>query len=413
LPIEFSNAPTLSIWLASDPNQVTILVDAGVPGADAIIDGKKPQPLRSGPKYFRLEPGTHTVRVVKDGYEASEQTLELAKKGEYRKLAFSLKPLVRTASLVIEGATPDSEVLIDGSAAGHVNSDGSFERPEVPAGAHTIILRKAEFEDKRVAKTFAAGQPSRISGTEGQLTPFGAIDFHVLPRSANVTYQSSDETQEHRVENGRAVKLRAGRYTIKANAGPGLDRQEQVSIEPGKIQTIGWTFAMAEAPKKTLALVPKAATRTTRDYFQDPESWAQDGQWSVHSAGGESWLRSNRGTYVIQIRRQKGGLLNRTRRVEWVIDHRGNGDHIDYTFDFGSLERRVTVDGKTSKPQKRSIHANSDSYTIQIEIAPERIVIRDAQGKALDEYQRPDPELPLGTFGFKGDVALMARSESR
>jgi tetratricopeptide (TPR) repeat protein len=412
LPIDFSNAPMLSIWLASDPNQVTILVDAGVPGADAIIDGGKPQGLRSGPRYFKLEPGAHTVRIVKNGYEPAEQKVELAKKGDYRKLAFSLKPVVRFASLAIEGAPADAEVLIDGSSAGNVKGDGSLDLANIAPGAHTITLRKPEFEEKRLAKTFAAGQAARLAGPEAQLTPFGGIDFHVLPRSATVTYQSAEESQAHRVENGKALKLKPGRYTVKASSGPSQDREEQIIVEPGRIHTIGWTFAALEAPKKAAVPSTGSAARRmlTRDYFQDPESWTEDGPWSIHTSGGQSWLRNNRGAYVIEIRRQKGGILNRTRRVEWVIDHRGSDDHVDYSFDFGSLERRVTVDGKTSKPQKRAIHAQSDTYTVRIEITSQQIVIRDLEGKELDRYQRPNPEEPLGTFGFKGEVALMARA---
>ena len=45
-------------------------------------------------------------------------------------------------------------------------------------------------------------------------------------------------------------------------------------------------------------------------------------------------------------------------------------------------------------------------YRVKIEISPERIVMRDRNGKVLDEYVRPKPETPLGKFGFKGEVAL-------
>jgi hypothetical protein len=52
---------------------------------------------------------------------------------------------------------------------------------------------------------------------------------------------------------------------------------------------------------------------------------------------------------------------------------------------------------------------SGDSYTLQIEISQEQILIRDAQGKVLDRYQRPNPKEPMGPFGFKSEVALSVK----
>jgi hypothetical protein len=126
------------------------------------------------------------------------------------------------------------------------------------------------------------------------------------------------------------------------------------------------------------------------------------------------WLLSNQGIYRFEFRRQavkKAVVFSTTRHVEWVIDQRDTSNHIDYTFDFGSLERRATVDGKTeSKKVKLPPGAASgDSYAIQVEIGLDRIVIKDAQGTVLDQYDRPNRAAPLGKFGFKGDVALAVK----
>ena len=126
-----------------------------------------------------------------------------------------------------------------------------------------------------------------------------------------------------------------------------------------------------------------------------------------------AWVRRNQGVHVIEFQRQvtKIGPIKRTRHVEWVVDQKDAANRIEYSFDFGTLERRVIVDGKseTSKVKLPPGAASGDSYTIQIEISPERIVIKDAQGKTLDQYQRPDRAQPLGKFGFKGDVALAVK----
>jgi hypothetical protein len=95
--------------------------------------------------------------------------------------------------------------------------------------------------------------------------------------------------------------------------------------------------------------------------------------------------------------------------VEWVVDQKDSANRIEYSFDFGTLERRVTVDGKTESKVRLPSGSSGDTYTIQIEISAERIVIKDAAGKVLDEYQRPDRVRPPGKFGFRGDVTLAVK----
>jgi len=125
------------------------------------------------------------------------------------------------------------------------------------------------------------------------------------------------------------------------------------------------------------------------------------------------WLRANQGDYSIEFLRQTGklfGIKKTTKHVEWVIDQKDSANHIDYSFDFSSLNRRATVGGKPQTGVKNPVAAGSgETYTLRIEIGRERIIVRDAQGKELDRYERPSPGEPLGRFGFKGDVALVVK----
>jgi len=408
VPIEVSNAPSLAIWLTSDLNQGTLEIEANVANADLYIDGRKRRPLRAGKNYIGLEPGAHTIRVARDGYEAlPEQKVDL-KKGEVRQLAaFNLKPAVRTASLAIEGAPRDAEVWIDGRPIGSIGGDGSFQRDDVSPGAHVLTLKKADFEDKELSRGFTIGQPVHISGAEAQLTPFGTLDFRVLPQTATVTYKRADEAQPRTAENGKAARVKAGRYTISASGAGVRPRTDTVSVEPGKPLTIDWGLASVEELKKAPA-PPKQLL--TRDYFQNAASWEQDGDRWIHEGEGMSWLRNNQGSYTVELFRQtsKIGFLKRTRHVEWVIDERDPNNHLDYAFEFGSLERRATVDGK-ALPKVKVATGSGESVTLQIDIRPDGIIIRNAQGKELDQYQRPNSSEALGKFGFKGDVALAIR----
>lgn len=406
--IEVGNAPSLAISLTSNPNQGTYEIEANVPNADLYIDGRKRRSLRPGKNYIGLEPGIHTIRVAADGYESSpEQKIEL-KKGETQRLAaITLKPAVRTASLVIDGAPRDAEVWIDGREIGSIGGDGSFQRDDVAPTGHTITLKKADFEDKELTRSFTVGQAVRISAAEAQLTPYGILDFRVSPPSASVTYKRLDEAQAHTVE-GKTAHVKAGRYTISATGAGVRPRTDTVSVESGKTQPIEWTLASVEEPKKAAAQQPKQAQ--TKDYFQNAASWTQDGDRWSHAGEGMGWFRSNQGAYTFEVfkKTSKIGPLKKTKRVEWVVDQKDDSNRVDYSFDFGSLERRATVDGK-ALPRVKVATGGGDSYTLQIDIRPERITIRDALGKELDQYQRPNPAEALGKFGFKGDVELVVK----
>jgi serine/threonine protein kinase len=407
LVVEFGNAPGFTIWLASDPNLGTLDVEANVPDADVYIDGAKRQPLRSGKSFIRIEPGIHTVRVAKDGYEqATEQRVEL-KKGEKQTARFDLLALPKFASLVIEGGTPEADVLIDGMPAGKLGADGSYLKGGVSPANHTIVLRKQNFEPKQFSRTFTAGQTERIAGADAQLTSsFGTIEFKVSPPSATVMYQRTDEAQPRTGENGKSVSVRPGRYAIQASAAGYLPRQDLIDVEPGKTRPVDWTLAVVktEAPHP---LSPPPSP--TKDYFTDSDSWKEQGGWWVHHGEETSWLKSNQGVYTIEMLRQsaKLGPIKLGRHVQWTIDQNENGDRIEYKFDFGSLERQVFVGGKVVAKNKTQVPGKSlDSITLKIEISPQRIVVRGPLGRDLDLYDRLNPSVPLGKFGFHGDVAL-------
>jgi hypothetical protein len=178
--------------------------------------------------------------------------------------------------------------------------------------------------------------------------------------------------------------------------------------------TIGWILATTPVTGSRGPVVTPTPEKKTPEYFQDPASWTQSDAWWVHKGSTTSWLVRNQGSYRVEFSKQTSKVLvfTKTRRVDWVIDDRGPSNQVEYFFDFKTLVRRVTVNGNTtdSKPVKLPpVAASAESYAIRIDIGPDRIVIRDAQGKELDQYQRPNPAEPLGKFGFKGDVALVVK----
>jgi serine/threonine-protein kinase len=405
-PLEVGNSPTLLISLADDPNLGTLQVDNQAPGVEWWTDGRKPSPLRQGKTLRGLPPGPHVIYLMREGFEPVNQTVEV-KKGEL--LPFRVpewKAVVRSAYLAMEGATPGAQVLVDGVSLGSVADDGSFKPTEVAPGSHRITLGKPDFESKQLEKRFEVGKTIFISGLDGQLIQLGSLEFRVDPVDATITYKRAEEAQAHAAENRRPVSVRAGSYVVTATANGYHQNQETVPVEAGRPNVITWNLLAVEEIKAP----PPPASPPPSSPFQDPATWTSDGIWRIHKSTDIGWMRRTEGVFQIEFPRQGGIPVRRKiKNIEWVLDQRSSRDRIEYSFDFGSLERKASIGGKVEKTKVSVSGKSGDSYSLQIEIGPEQILIRDAQGKELDRYQRPNRNQPVGRFGFKGEVVLSVK----
>jgi hypothetical protein len=105
------------------------------PGAMVVVDGVQ-RGLTPLSEPLLIDAGTHSVRVVKDGFAAHEEQLSVA--GRQKKAVTArLKALLRSGTLVIEEADGAAlDVLLDGAVVGTTPFSG-FVAP----GAHSVALR--------------------------------------------------------------------------------------------------------------------------------------------------------------------------------------------------------------------------------------------------------------------------------
>ena len=130
----------------------------------------KEYPRRTQNGQLRIQTiGPVEVRVQKVGFENSPAQTAVVKKGSEVRLEFKLKPMLQSAALHIEGATPGAEVLIDQRRVGAVADDGSFHNDSVTPGDHVIGLRRDRFAPKQFSRNFTAGQTVTISGADAAL----------------------------------------------------------------------------------------------------------------------------------------------------------------------------------------------------------------------------------------------------
>jgi serine/threonine protein kinase len=400
LPIDASNAPSLTLLLTSDPTTATVQISVNVPDTDiTILGGKKPRHIHGTSTTYQLPPGKYVIRVTKDGYNGEDRPFEL-KKGEVAKLPpIELRPLVTVSTLVIDGGTPGAEILVDGAPAGTLRPDGSFSKSDIAPGDRSIVLRKADFEDKELKRSFSAGQSVRLAGDDARLTPFGVMTFHVTPNNAVVNYKREDETQNHSVANGGSVRLKAGGYSVSAAASGYASRSEGIAVSSGKTETIDWILEPVSEKKP-----PPPPPPTVPVPSPLPSLWTRSADgWDRPKGQGFAWWRTNEGRIELQIKHPKGKGPFR-KHVEWVADWK-DANRVEYSLDEKSLTRKVFVAGKSVETKDTVQMGSGEIWKLEISIQPDKIVIA-SNGKTLDEFKRPEPSAPLGKFGFKGDVEL-------
>ena len=104
-------------------------------GIHLVVDGvqRGVTPLAEA---IRLDEGSHTLRLSKDGFESSEVSFSVAG-GERQQLNASLKPLVATGSLVIQEAGGlELDAVVDSAVVGKTPWTG-----QLAPGRHLVTLR--------------------------------------------------------------------------------------------------------------------------------------------------------------------------------------------------------------------------------------------------------------------------------
>jgi hypothetical protein len=199
------------------------------------------------------------------------------------------------------------------------------------------------------------------------------------------------------------VSLKPGNYTITAEADHFKTRSETVQVLGGKTADVNW--------KLEPVTVATEAKLTPSRVFENGSAWTTDKSgWWVHDGQGYSFLRANQGTFIFDILKeeQKGFFRNRTKKVLFVADYRGDDNRIVYTFDGHNISRKIYSGGHADSDSKVPLGTEGNSvYRIAIEITPATIVIRDRNGKVLDSTKRQGAP---GKFGFQDEVALSVAS---
>jgi serine/threonine protein kinase len=408
IAVDVGNAPALYVALNADTNIAYATVQMNVPAAHLFVDGVEIKPLKPGTwRPIARKPGKYTILATADGYEDSQQQVELAK-DKPAKIALELKPkvVITTATLIVEGGTPGAELLIDGMPVKALDTNGSV-KVEVPPGPHQIAFRKDLFEpsaEKQI--TLSRGQETKLGASDAKLKEFGAIRVRTAPADAQVTYRRGDQTGRLR---GGSGPLPEGRYSITAEA-PGYRPQTKtdVAVLSGQTATVEITLAAADATKKT----PPPPPPTAESPFERPDQVEKVGEWYKNTGIAPYTFLAPGAPHNFELTFLAPGknVFGKQKKVEWVIAYANEQQKLAYEFDGKKLGRKASFG---DKPETSSVTCKIDGTAIQFLVSVEagKVEVRSPSCEHPDTYDSPNRDLTKGKIGIKSNPEFVIRPQ--
>jgi len=403
ITVTTSQAPALQIQLYSDRNVGSVLIQAGVDDATVEVDGKPAKRKTKGGQVHitNLSVKSHSIRVLKDGFqEEAAQTVDI-KKGEEAKLEFHLRPVPTVAELAIRGAAPGLQVSLDQKHAGTVGADGGLSLPNIAPGNHTIDLTDGR-RHKQIQKDFKAGETLVLGPQDLVLQAAKAsVKITVSPANAAVSYKGPDG-KPHDVR-GPSVEMEEGQYTFSASAPGYNDATQPLTVASGKPNGVSLTLVKSAHPTTSGAV--------KMEDWATASGWKPDGNWFVHRGGGLVLYptQPSSGTFIFTALRQGGGGILGKGRIQWVVGCVDNkSDYVLFGIDKKNIHRAQFGEGKKVKDSDKSTPLKAPAgkelqYNIKVEILPDRVVTSIQQGTdwiVADTWPASGLNPANGKFGF-------------
>jgi hypothetical protein len=383
--LDTGTTPTLNAFLESGQNLGTLVVVTGQDKAKVFLNGKLQQQLTQGGQLRipNLDLKEYVVRVSKGGFQdLSEQKIRI-RKGEQGKLVFNLQPVPHLASLTIQGGVPGATVLIDQTAVGTVQPDGTLTVDTVNPGDHVIEVRKDRFKPRQIKKHFVVGGAVALAAADVALEAApGELKITFTPADAPVTLAKAGETPT-KVSSGGTLSLPAGSYTLTAKTADNFTRSSTVEVVAGQSRSLD------------LSLAPSGMSK-----WDDQTGWKQEKGSFVHKGGDFVMysLTPTSGTFVFSA------MLTKGHRMQWVLNCTDANNYVLFQMDDNSFYSTVVRNGQKGDERKIPHKGDKKSFrTIQIRVSPNEIVHQVREGESwvvLDRWSQAGSNLSLGRFGF-------------
>jgi hypothetical protein len=156
LVINVGANPALNVSLNLDRNVGVLTIETGQDKVRVFLNNHLyRRTTEHGTLRIPVDVGPYSIRVEKDGFQASAPQAITLNKGEEKPVRFTLTPV--PAYLLISGAPPGTRVKVDNEVIGETDRNGGF-RHEIAPGPHTIELTRDDYTTVRFSEQFNPGQ---------------------------------------------------------------------------------------------------------------------------------------------------------------------------------------------------------------------------------------------------------------
>lgn len=365
-------------------NVGTLLVVVGQDDARVFLNGKaEPQLTQAGQlRVPNLDLKDYVVQISKGGFlDPPPQKIRI-RKGEQAKLVFVLQPVVRTASLTIQGAAPGTSVLVDQTLVGTVQPNGTLSVSTVNPGDHTVELRKERFKPRQLKKHFVAGETISLGAGDASLEAAPAqLKITFVPADASVAISKGDLPTV--IRSGVPLNLAAGTYTLTARTADKITRVSTFEVSAGQSKSLD------------LSLAPNGMSK-----WDAPGAWKHEGDSFIRKGGGFVLygVVPASGTFAFSAMLTKGHFL------QWVLNYTDAKNYVLCQMDDNNFYRTVIRNGQKTDEIKVPDKGDKKSFrTLRIRIGPTEIVHQIKHGDiwtTVDHWTSPGANLSLGNFGF-------------
>ncbi len=180
--LTYTSAPTLTVFVKSDPSIGIVTLSAGLDGVSVFINDLPYKRVTDhGTLRIPLKVGTYRIRVHKTGFEDPAAALVEVKKNAEASVQFHLQAVPEFAALQIKGAQPGTLAFVDHQMAATVGVDGTARVVNIKPGDHVVELRHDLEIPKQLTRPFTAGQTVVLSGPDTLLDHLAADNKTVIP----------------------------------------------------------------------------------------------------------------------------------------------------------------------------------------------------------------------------------------
>jgi hypothetical protein len=182
--LTYTAAPTLTVFVKSDPSTGVLTVSTGLDGVSVFINDLLYKRLTEhGGIRIPLKVGSYRIRVHSAGFVDPPESLVVVKKSAESAVQFHLQPApaLDVATLQIKGAQPGTVAYLDRLISATVGADGTANIANIKPGDHAIELHHDQAVMKQLTRTFTAGQTVVLTGSDVLLDHLAADNKSIIP----------------------------------------------------------------------------------------------------------------------------------------------------------------------------------------------------------------------------------------